>query len=256
MGLQNYKRCANGHYFKSDLTNCPYCGALGENVSGNQETSENNNTVDINNDMDKTQMYGNGQNQVPNADKTEVPPPPPPPQPNVNPDKTQIYNAGSNQNFNPQDTEKTQAFTGNQNGPGINNPPPPQNDFEKTIISRPSTNKPGQQKSPQSSARRRLVGWIVSYELDAYGIAYSIYEGRNKIGRNVKNDITLSDNSVSDIHAILLFRNDKYFLIDQGSSNGSYVNGEEIDFQPAELADGDKIVLGKEKAIFKFKSSF
>lgn len=244
MGLQNYKRCTNGHYFKSDLTNCPYCGAVGEDVSNNENsTNQNEATIDVNQNMDKTQMYGNGQVNAPlNTDKTEVyagtQNPPPPPPINVNPDKTQIYNGGG----------------------GGNVPPPPagnfnqQNNFEKTIITR-SPNVSGQQNTPESSARRRLVGWLVSYQLDPYGISYSIYEGRNKIGRDVKNDITISDNTVSDIHVILLFRNDKYFLIDQGSSNGTYINGQEIDFQPVELKDNDKVTLGKNKAVFKFKSS-
>ncbi|MBN2664469.1 MAG: FHA domain-containing protein [Bacteroidales bacterium] len=250
MGLQNYKRCSNGHYFKSDLSNCPYCGALGENVSDSQNTQNNSNqdepTIDVNQNMDKTQMYGNGQTNTPlNADKTEVyggsqnPPPPPI---NVNPDKTQIYNGGGGGSVPP---------SPNINTGGVNQ----QNDFEKTIITRSPNNVSGQQNTPQSSARRRLVGWLVSYQLDPYGISYSIYEGRNKIGRDVKNDITISDNTVSDIHVILLFRNDKYFLIDQGSSNGTYINGQEIDFQPVELNDNDIVTLGKNKAVFKFKSS-
>ncbi len=213
MELQNYKRCSNGHYFKSDLEKCPYCGALGQNVSNNSEETTQNISA---NNVDKTMIFNEN-----NQDK----------------DKTKVYG---------QDTYNEKVQSSN---PVINN----LSNGEKTVITIPTNdeNKPVE----HSSDRRRLVGWIVSYELDPYGLSFGVYEGRNKVGRSVECDITISDASVSEIHAIILYRNEKYYLLDQGSSNGTYLNNNDIDFDSVEINDGDFIIFGKGRAKFKFKSS-
>ena len=109
-------------------------------------------------------------------------------------------------------------------------------------------------RGQHESQRRRLVGWLVSYEMDVLGIDYKVYEGKNTIGRSNKNSISISERTVSDPHATLLFRNDKYYLKDEFSSNGTYLNGEEI--EQTRIKNNDIITFGKGKAIFIFKSSF
>ena len=108
----------------------------------------------------------------------------------------------------------------------------------------------------QKKKRRRIVGWIISYELDPFGIDFRIYEGRNTIGRDPSNDITIVEDSVSNKHAIILYRNGNFFLRDEMSSNGTYVNGEEIlPDTPTRLKDGDLIVFGVGKAKFLFRTA-
>jgi pSer/pThr/pTyr-binding forkhead associated (FHA) protein len=63
------------------------------------------------------------------------------------------------------------------------------------------------------------------------------------IGRGLSADLRLDDISVSRRHAILLVSSEHARLLDDRSSNGSYVNG--VPVQQAELEDGDVIALGR-----------
>ena len=99
------------------------------------------------------------------------------------------------------------------------------------------------------------MGWIISYDLDPMGIDYRIYEGRNILGSSTSCDITIiGDNSISGTHSVILCRKNKFEISDEMSSNGTFLNNEELDSrQPTKLEDGDEIKLG-EKTMFKFKS--
>ncbi|BAZ02603.1 FHA domain-containing protein [Tolypothrix tenuis PCC 7101] len=64
------------------------------------------------------------------------------------------------------------------------------------------------------------------------------------IGRDISNGIAIDDQYLSERHAAIQYINDKgFYLIDFKSSNGSFVNGEQV-FQPTKLHDGDRIRLG------------
>ncbi len=66
----------------------------------------------------------------------------------------------------------------------------------------------------------------------------------NSIGRNVNNTIYVEDDFVSTNHAMLTFRGRSWFVEDQGSTNGTYVNGHRID-RPVALSYGDEIAIGR-----------
>ena len=66
----------------------------------------------------------------------------------------------------------------------------------------------------------------------------------NSIGRNVNNTIFVEDDFVSTNHAMLTFRGRSWFIEDQGSTNGTYVNGHRIDRAVA-LSFGDEITIGR-----------
>ena len=101
---------------------------------------------------------------------------------------------------------------------------------------------------------RKLVGWLVSYSLDKMGVDFPLYEGRNIIGRHESCNITVNDNMVSSIHAVLLFRAGKYSITDQQSVHGTFVNGKDIDLEACYLQDGDEIRVGD--TVFLFRTSF
>jgi pSer/pThr/pTyr-binding forkhead associated (FHA) protein len=63
------------------------------------------------------------------------------------------------------------------------------------------------------------------------------------IGRGMSAGLHLDESSVSRRHAILVPRPGGARILDDRSSNGTFVNGRRI--QQAELADGDVIVLGR-----------
>ena len=66
----------------------------------------------------------------------------------------------------------------------------------------------------------------------------------NSIGRNVNNTIYVEDDFVSSTHAMLTFRGRSWFVEDQGSTNGTYVNGHRID-RPVALSFGDELTVGR-----------
>ena len=63
------------------------------------------------------------------------------------------------------------------------------------------------------------------------------------IGRDPSNDLVLSDAMVSRRHAILERRGEQYVLRDNGSSNGTMVNGDRV-LSEQTLNDGDLIAIG------------
>jgi len=66
----------------------------------------------------------------------------------------------------------------------------------------------------------------------------------NSIGRNVNNTIYVEDDFVSTNHAMLTFRGRSWFVEDQGSTNGTYINGHRID-RPVALSFGDELMVGR-----------
>ncbi len=66
----------------------------------------------------------------------------------------------------------------------------------------------------------------------------------NSIGRNVNNTIYVEDDFASANHAMLTFRGRSWFIEDQGSTNGTYVNGHRIERAVA-LSYGDELTIGR-----------
>lgn len=62
------------------------------------------------------------------------------------------------------------------------------------------------------------------------------------IGRDISNDIVLSDHSVSLVHAQIYRENGRFFVKDLGSTNGIRRNGDKI--ISSELNDGDGLTIG------------
>ncbi len=74
------------------------------------------------------------------------------------------------------------------------------------------------------------------------GMRFELEAEALSLGREAGNDVQLHDTEVSRRHAELR-RSDKTFtLIDQGSSNGTYVNGQRI--QSHQLVNGDEVQMG------------
>lgn len=84
------------------------------------------------------------------------------------------------------------------------------------------------------------------------GRIYEVRKDTLSIGRSRESDIFLEDLAVSRLHAsIISMGNGNYALRDEGSANGTKVNGQMVNkYQPYPLQDGDKIQLGQTVLVF------
>ena len=94
----------------------------------------------------------------------------------------------------------------------------------------------------------RLVGFLPSGEkLEALIAAPEV-----EIGKASHNQIVLTHPTVSNTHAVILSRNGGYSIVDLGSSNGTFVNGERLRDEARTLQHGDKIQIAE--ALFTFRN--
>lgn len=170
-------------------------------------------------------------------------------------DKTQLIGSQSNL----ADADKTIVLgAGSSSAPTqLNTPEQPfsKKDLGKTYIQGVTDNdQPDAPAAPRPT--RKIMGWIISYTLDPMGMDFRIYEGNNTIGRDINNTIViLKDAAVSGKHVTILSKNGKFYVKDEMASNGTFLNGTEIDIgTPNEMHDGDELRLGK-TTTFRFKSA-
>ncbi|MBL1131573.1 MAG: FHA domain-containing protein [Chloroflexi bacterium] len=83
-------------------------------------------------------------------------------------------------------------------------------------------------------------------ETSAVKQEFAIESDTVTVGRvEMVGQITLADRSVSPLHARVRWRNGRYWLTDEGSENGVFLNHERLGLSPRPLADGDLIQLGR-----------
>jgi len=87
------------------------------------------------------------------------------------------------------------------------------------------------------------------------GRVYEVRKEELSIGRSRESDIFLEDLAVSRLHAkIVSLGNGNYALKDEGSANGTKVNGQLVNkYQTYPLQEGDKIQLGQTVLVFARK---
>jgi pSer/pThr/pTyr-binding forkhead associated (FHA) protein len=76
------------------------------------------------------------------------------------------------------------------------------------------------------------------------GTTFLLEQEETTLGRDLTNEIPISDPEVSRRHARFLLRDDNVFLEDLGSTNGTFLNGERIT-SPQQLRKGDVITFGE-----------
>ena len=83
------------------------------------------------------------------------------------------------------------------------------------------------------------------------GRVYEVRKDTFSIGRSRESDIFLEDLAVSRLHASIVNVNGNYALKDEGSANGTKVNGQLVTkHQTYPLQEGDKIQLGQTVLVF------
>lgn len=246
--VSGYKRCPNGHFYKEDLANCPYCGGSVGAANPNPNATMASPEYGGGRGSDST-MPGGGAMPVGGATI---------PAGGAamgggggmgDPNKTRVMpDMGA-----PMGGETVPNYGGTMAPPAEpqHMTPPPMSSASKTMIFDDSA-QPGTGAGEVRSSRK-LVGWLVSYTLSDMGIDYKLFEGRNVIGRDLDCQISVNDNTVSGKHCVLLYREGSYFIQDSLSTSGTRVNGQDTGVNAVTLNDGDLIQVGK--TVFKFRTS-
>lgn len=107
---------------------------------------------------------------------------------------------------------------------------------------------------PEEELFKPCVGWLVIWEGPLKGKDYRLVEGRNRIGRRADLEVVLSDPEVEPEHAHIVFTQDgKYFLSDEASASGTYLNGRRI-METVRIVDNDIIKVGN--TVLRFKALY
>lgn len=76
------------------------------------------------------------------------------------------------------------------------------------------------------------------------GQVYDLVKTETVIGRDIVNDIVINDSEVSRRHVRLTFEAGRFMIQDDGSTNGTFVNGQRL-MGPHVLGVGETIMLGE-----------
>jgi pSer/pThr/pTyr-binding forkhead associated (FHA) protein len=100
-------------------------------------------------------------------------------------------------------------------------------------------------------AERRYKGAMPHLQVflpDSSQVTHELDEERTSIGRVEGNSLRIDDPSVSSQHAEIISDGTLFHLHDQGSTNGTFLNGEQV--TDAVLNNGDEIRFGMVQAVF------
>ena len=101
-----------------------------------------------------------------------------------------------------------------------------------------------------------IMGFLYSVSRTSAGEFWPIYLGPNTIGRGMDAGITLAEQTVSDNHCKIVAQElkspDRLFVYIQecGSTCGTMVNGNSLDFNPREIKHGDIITVGEHYELY------
>lgn len=77
----------------------------------------------------------------------------------------------------------------------------------------------------------------------------AVDRGRISFGRGSEADLRFADTGLSRLHATLYSENGRVWIVDENSTNGSFVNGQPVAPNGTPLNNGDKIKIGHETVI-------
>ena len=210
------ERCANGHFYDAEkYSSCPYCSG------GN-----NNETVGLAPGDFKTSAV-TGAAGFSESD-----------------DVTQAETPDEDLQVNLKDQGRRMS---------VNNIPFPASepayDDGATVayFSQPGPADQQQMSAKSSSAGNPVVGWLVCTSGINFGKCYSLFTGKNFIGRSPQHDVYLQgDNAISrDIHAIVTYEPKQcQFYAQPGDSHALFYVNDEVVLGTVKLNDRDQLTLG------------
>jgi len=103
--------------------------------------------------------------------------------------------------------------------------PPAADAASAAMMSQPTSPAMNRMEDP----RPELASLEILNEGPSKGTRFAIRSALTHVGRGAHNDVRLVDDSVSETHAKLQRRDDGWYVVDMGSTNGTYVAGTRID---------------------------
>jgi pSer/pThr/pTyr-binding forkhead associated (FHA) protein len=129
---------------------------------------------------------------------------------------------------------------------------PPPSPTDKTLPPRkPDPKAPiVEHETVPNPVRSAIASLEVINEGPIKGKKFEIFTPLTNIGRGAHNDIQIANDSVSDSHAKILRKDGHWFVVDQGSTNGTYVGGRRVQGEQ-QLVGAPDVRFGDIKLTFR-----
>lgn len=117
-----------------------------------------------------------------------------------------------------------------------------------------------EESKPQKSNAEKIGSKITLTAINYGQLTFTLDSqtcGRYLLGRSANQSLFLEkDERVSNKHCYLYYNNNSWYVEDKHSSNGTFVNSEDIGFNGVrKLNDGDRLILGHESNSMAFRVS-
>ncbi len=122
------------------------------------------------------------------------------------------------------------------------------------VVASPVVDAPAPVATAAPDSRPVLAVLEITNEGPTKGQTYEIAVPLAHVGRGAHNDVVIRDDSVSDTHAKLQRRDDGWYLVDVGSTNGTYVAGQRLTAE-RRLEGAPDVRFGGVKAIFRARDA-
>lgn len=110
--------------------------------------------------------------------------------------------------------------------------------------------------APEAAAPAADRGASVGFLVLPDGTEHPLYEGTNTIGRRSTNQIQIADAFASGAHAEVRSEGGALVLVDLGSTNGTFLDGERVAAQtPVPITDGLTVTIAKTPVTFRLASA-
>jgi hypothetical protein len=116
------------------------------------------------------------------------------------------------------------------------------------VLANAASHKLSAEENAAVSALPPRTALLVAHDGAGAGSRFLLDQDEVPAGRHPSSEIFLDDVTVSRRHARFVRRGDTFEIVDSGSLNGTYVNGDRVD--SVVLDNGDEVQIGKFRFTF------